>query len=145
MKRTAILFFVFLLPMSSSTFTPEIVYLEASKDPIRIKPAHSWTQDAPNSEHEDKCIFNNYDCPEQLVRVPHITLQEFVSATRTTIDELNKDIDRMIEEDGIAAARRELFWKVNVLTVIYKERETGQPFSKEQVIQHAADNGLLIE
>ena len=82
---------------------------------------------------------------EQLVRVPHITLQEFVSATRTTIDELNKDIDRMIEEDGIAAARRELFWRVNVLTVIYKERETGQPFSKEEVIQHAADNGLLVE
>ena len=82
---------------------------------------------------------------EQLIRVPHITLQEFVSATRSTIDELNQEIDRMIEEESIAAARRELFWRVNVLTVIYKERETGQPFSKEQVIQHAADNGLLIE
>ena len=82
---------------------------------------------------------------EQLVRVPHITLQEYVSATRTNIDELNKEIDRMIEEDGVAAARRELFWKVNVLTVIYKERETGQSFSKEEVIKHAADNGLLLE
>lgn len=82
---------------------------------------------------------------KQLVRVPHITLQEFVSATRTTIDELNKEIDRMIEEDGVSAARRELFWRVNILTVIYKERETSQPFSEEEVIQHAADNGLLLE
>ncbi|EHI48350.1 hypothetical protein HIMB100_00019320 [SAR116 cluster alpha proteobacterium HIMB100] len=53
------------LLVTSSTFKPEIVYLEASKDPIRIKSSHSWTQDVPNSEHEDKCIFNNYDCPEQ--------------------------------------------------------------------------------
>ena len=53
------------LLVTSSTFTPEIVYLEASKDPIRIKPANSWTQDVPNSEHGEKCIYNNYDCPEQ--------------------------------------------------------------------------------
>ena len=51
--------------MSSSTFTPEIVYLEASKDPIRVKPMNVWTQDVPNSEHEDKCIFTNYECDEQ--------------------------------------------------------------------------------
>ena len=51
--------------MSSSTFTPEIVYLEASKDPIRVKPMNAWTQDVPNSEHEDKCIFTNYECDEQ--------------------------------------------------------------------------------
>ena len=53
------------LLVASSTFTPEIVYLEASKDPIRIKPAHSWSQDVPNSEHEDRCIYNDYDCPER--------------------------------------------------------------------------------
>ena len=51
--------------MSSSTFTPEIVYLEASKDPIRVKPMNVWTQDVPNSEHEDKCILTNYECDEQ--------------------------------------------------------------------------------
>ena len=53
------------LLVASSTLTPEIGYLEASKDPIRIKPANSWSQDVPNSEHEDKCIYNNYNCPEQ--------------------------------------------------------------------------------
>ncbi|EHI49357.1 hypothetical protein HIMB100_00006140 [SAR116 cluster alpha proteobacterium HIMB100] len=53
------------LLLTSSTFTPEIVYLKASKAPIRIKPAHNWTQDVPNSEHEDKCIFNEYRCPER--------------------------------------------------------------------------------
>ena len=51
--------------MFSSTFTPEIVYLEASKDPIRVKPMNVWTQDVPNSEHDDKCIFTNYECDEQ--------------------------------------------------------------------------------
>ena len=51
--------------MSSSTFIPEIVYLEASKDPIRVKPMNLWTRDIPNSEHEDKCIFTNYECDEQ--------------------------------------------------------------------------------
>ena len=51
--------------MSSSTFTPEIVYLEASKDPIRVKPMNVWTQDVPNSDHKDKCIFTNYECDEQ--------------------------------------------------------------------------------
>ena len=49
-------------------------------------------------------------------------IQEYVSARRTNIDELSKEIDRMIEEDGVAAARRKLFWKVNVLTVIYERR-----------------------
>ena len=55
--------------MSSSTFTPEIVYLEASKDPIRVKPMNVWTQDVPNSEHEDKCIFTNYECDEQFYMI----------------------------------------------------------------------------
>ena len=54
-----------LLVMRSSHFTPEIIYLEASKDPIRVKPMNVWTRDVPNSEHEDKCIFTNYECEEQ--------------------------------------------------------------------------------
>ena len=54
-----------LLVMRSSDFTPEVIYLEASKDPIRVKPMNVWTQDVPNSEHEDKCIFTNYECDEQ--------------------------------------------------------------------------------
>ena len=54
-----------LLVMRSSDFTPEVIYLEASKDPIRVKPMNVWTQDVPNSEHEDKCIFTNYQCDEQ--------------------------------------------------------------------------------
>ena len=54
-----------LLVMRSSHFTPEVIYLEASKDPIRVKPMNVWTQDVPNSEHEDKCIFTNYECDEQ--------------------------------------------------------------------------------
>ena len=54
-----------LLVMRSSHFTPEIIYLEASKDPIRVKPMNVWTQDVPNSDHKDKCIFTNYQCNEQ--------------------------------------------------------------------------------
>ena len=53
------------LVMRSSHFTPEVVYLEASKDPIRVKPMNVWTRDIPNSEHEDKCIFTNYECDER--------------------------------------------------------------------------------
>ena len=54
-----------LLVMRSSHFTPEVIYLEASKDPIRVKPMNVWTRDVSNSEHEDKCIFTNYECDEQ--------------------------------------------------------------------------------
>ena len=54
-----------LLVMRSSHFTPEVIYLEASKDPIRVKPMNVWTRDIPNSEHKDKCIFTNYECDEQ--------------------------------------------------------------------------------
>ena len=54
-----------LLVMRSSHFTPEIIYLEASKAPIRVKPANVWTKNVPNSEHQDKCIFTNYECAEQ--------------------------------------------------------------------------------
>ena len=51
--------------MRSSHFTPEIIFLEASKDPIRVKPMNVWTQDVLNSEHENKFIFTNYQCDEQ--------------------------------------------------------------------------------
>ena len=46
-------------------FKSEIVYLEATKVPFRVKPMNVWTRDVPNSEHEDKCIFTNYECDEQ--------------------------------------------------------------------------------
>ena len=48
-----------------SLFKPEIVYLEATKVPFRVKPMNVWTRDVPNSEHEDKCIFTDYECDEQ--------------------------------------------------------------------------------
>ena len=48
-----------------SLFKPEIVYLEATDVPFRVKPANIWTQDVPNSEHKDTCIFTNYECDEQ--------------------------------------------------------------------------------
>ena len=51
--------------ITPSLFKPEIVYLEAIKVPFRVKPINVWTQDVPNSEHEDKCIFTNYECDEQ--------------------------------------------------------------------------------
>ena len=54
-----------LLVMRSSHFTPEVIYLEASKDPIRVKPMNVWTRDIPNSEHEDKCVLTDYDCDER--------------------------------------------------------------------------------
>ena len=54
-----------LLAMRSSHFTPEVIYLEASKDPIRVKPMDAWTRDLPNSEHEDKCIFTDFECDEK--------------------------------------------------------------------------------
>ena len=48
-----------------SLFKPKIVYLEATDVPFRVKPMNVWTRDIPNSEHEDKCIFTNYECAEQ--------------------------------------------------------------------------------
>ena len=48
-----------------SLFKPKIVYLEATDVPFRLKPANIWTQDVPNSDHRDKCIFTNYECDEQ--------------------------------------------------------------------------------
>ena len=51
--------------ITPSLFKPEIVYLEAEKVPFRVKPMNVWTRDIPNSEHEDKCIFTNYECDEQ--------------------------------------------------------------------------------
>ena len=48
-----------------SLFKSKIVYLEATKVPFRVKPMNVWTRDVPNSEHEDKCIFTNYECDEQ--------------------------------------------------------------------------------
>jgi hypothetical protein len=57
--------FAMLVGLGATTYSPSITYLEESKTPFRVKPANVWTQDIPNSEHEDKCIFNNYVCAEQ--------------------------------------------------------------------------------
>ena len=51
--------------ITPSLFKPKIVYLEATKVPFRVKPANVWTQQVPNSDHKDKCIFTNYECDEQ--------------------------------------------------------------------------------
>lgn len=81
----------------------------------------------------------------ELLRVPHITLAEFLSAVRTNIDDFNKDINEIIENEGMQAARRALLWKVNIITVIYKDREKGRFSTEEEFFQHAADNGLLVD
>ena len=39
--------------------------LGSNKGSIRVKPMNVWTRDVSNSEHEDKCIFTNYECDEQ--------------------------------------------------------------------------------
>ena len=85
------------------------------------------------------------DFEAQLIKVPGIALSDFLEATRSSAEELNTFIDKLIEEEGVSAARRELYWKVNILAVIYKERETGEQMTNEQVVQYAAKNGLLLE
>lgn len=85
------------------------------------------------------------DFEAQLIKVPRVTLSDFLEATRSSAEELNKFIDKLVEEEGVSAARRELYWKVNILAVIYKERETGKQMTNEQVVQYAAKNGLLLE
>ena len=50
-------------------FKSEIVYLEATDVPFRVKPANIWTQDVPNSDHGDKCIFTNFECDEQFYQI----------------------------------------------------------------------------
>lgn len=51
--------------ITPSLFKFEIVYLEATKVPFRVTPMNVWTRDVSNSEHEDKCIYTNYECDEQ--------------------------------------------------------------------------------
>ncbi len=57
--------FLVLVGLATSTYSPSVKYLEASNVPFRVKPANVWTKNVPNSEHQDKCIFTNYECAEQ--------------------------------------------------------------------------------
>jgi len=80
----------------------------------------------------------------ELLRVPHITLSEYLSAVRTNLDELYQEIDEIIENKGAREARRVLLWRVNLITTIYKDREKGRFSTEEEIYQHAIDNGLLV-
>ena len=81
----------------------------------------------------------------ELLRVPHITLSEYLSAVRTILDELYQEIDEIIENEGAKEARRVLLWRVNLITTIYKDREKGRFSTEEEIYQHAIDNGLLVD
>ena len=94
------------------------------------------------NEFQEK-LLNEFE--KKLIEFAHINLEEFLESTRMNKEELNKVIDNLIEEEGVFAARRELFWKVNILSVIYKERHTGTQMTNEEVVKHAAENGLLLE
>ena len=50
-----------------------------------------WTRDIPNSEHEDKCIFTNYECDEQFY--PIIENLEDTCCLEELITESNEPVD----------------------------------------------------
>ena len=50
--------------LHSSHFERPVVYLEASNKPFKVAPIGRWTTEIPNTEHSDKCVFNDYKCPE---------------------------------------------------------------------------------
>ena len=81
----------------------------------------------------------------ELLRVPHITLDAYLSAVRTNLEEFHEEIDEIIKNEGVKAARRVLLWRVNLITTIYKDREKGRFSTEEEIYQHALDNGLLVE
>ena len=81
----------------------------------------------------------------ELLRVPHITQSEYLSAVRTNLDELHQEIDEIIEYESVKEARRVLLWRVNLITTIYKDREKGRFSTEEEIYQHAIENGLLLE
>ena len=51
--------------LHSSHFQRDVVYLEASNKPFKVAPVERWTTEIPNARHGDKCVFNDYKCPEQ--------------------------------------------------------------------------------
>lgn len=55
----------FLTVLHSSRFERPVVYLEASTKPFKVAPVERWTTEIPNVRHGDKCVFNDYKCPEQ--------------------------------------------------------------------------------
>ena len=79
------------------------------------------------------------------MRVPHITLDVYLTAVRTNLEEFHKEIDEIIKNEGIKAARKVLLWRVNLITTIYKNREKGRFSTEEEIYQHAIDNDLWVE
>jgi len=51
--------------LHSSHFQRDVVYLEASNKPFKVAPVERWTTEIPNAKYSDKCVFNDYKCPEQ--------------------------------------------------------------------------------
>ena len=80
----------------------------------------------------------------ELLRVPHITLDVYLTAVRTNLKEFHEEIDEIIKNEGIKAARKVLLWRVNLITTIYKDRERAD-FQPKKRYQHAIDNDLWIE
>jgi hypothetical protein len=64
-----VLLFIFALAalavLHSSHFQRQVIYLEASNKPFKVAPVERWTTEIPNARHRDKCVFNDYKCPEQ--------------------------------------------------------------------------------
>lgn len=81
----------------------------------------------------------------ELLRVPHITLDVYLTAVRTTAEEFHEELDEIIKSEGIKAARKVLLWRVNLITTIYKDREKGRFSTEEEIYQHAIDNDLWVE
>ena len=81
----------------------------------------------------------------ELLRVPHITLDVYLTAVRTTAEKFHEELDEIIKSEGIKAARKVLLWRVNLITTIYKDREKGRFSTEEEIYQHAIDNDLWVE
>ena len=64
---------------------------------------------------------------------------------RTNLDELQKEIDELIENEIVKTARKILLWRVNLITTIYKDRKKGRFSTEEEIYQHAVENELLVE
>ena len=64
---------------------------------------------------------------------------------RTNLDELQKEIDELIENEDVKTARKILLWRVNLITTIYKDRKKGRFSTEEEIYQHAVENELLVE
>ena len=55
-----------LIGIATYTYIQSVTYLRASQGSFPVNPANPRTEIIPNSEQRDYCIFNNYECAEQL-------------------------------------------------------------------------------